>query len=201
MASSSSPHFQLASHQTALALVVPAHLQPEINSLRRLHDKAFRKWDPHINVLYPFVEPARLASAIAVLQECLQTREIKEVQAIIDGVDVFKHRKNATVFLKPSVESEERICQLRKVMVHALGCNEREGTHDGIFRPHLTVGQAGLTGSSIDKLIEKVKRLTGIEWEVKTLAVLKRESSGEMKIGGEISLNRNAEEIPKSERE
>lgn len=199
MASLPSSHFQLTSNQTALALIVPVSLQPDINSLRRLHDKSFKKWDPHINILYPFVEPSRLASAVAILRECLQTQQAKQVTVSIDEVDVFKHWKNATVFLKPSVESDEGICQLRKVMVHALGCNERDGTHDGIFRPHMTVGQAGLNGSAIEKLTEQVKKLAGIEWVGITLTILKREASGEMKMVGEIALDGKPENNQKGE--
>jgi 2'-5' RNA ligase len=199
MASFSSPHFQLTSNETAVALVVPAHLQPEINSLRRLHDKAYRRWNPHINILYPFVEPSRLASAVTILRDCLQSHQTKKIAVNIYDVGIFKHRKNATVFLKPSVESEESIRRLRNIMVHALGCDERAGTHDGIFRPHITVGQAGLHGSSIEKLTEEVKKLAGIEWVGTTLAVLRREVSGEMRMVGEIALDETVEENQKGE--
>jgi len=186
MASISSPRFQLTSTQTALAFIVPKHIQSEINSLRRLHDKAFSKWQPHINILYPFVEPAHLSSAVAILREALKEAKIFKVFA--DEVGVFRHRKNATVFLKPGVESEESFCNLRRDLVRALGCNERDGTHDGTFRPHLTVGQAGLNGSAIEKLIEQVGKLVSLSWEGSTLAVLKREISGEMEVVGELPL-------------
>ena len=186
MASFSSPQFQFTSTQTALAFIVPEHIQSEINSLRRIHDKAFNKWQPHINILYPFVEPSGLSSAVAILRESLNKAKSFKVSA--DEVGVFRHRKNATVFLKPGVESEENICSLRRDLVSALGCKERDGTHDGTFRPHLTVGQAGLNGAAIEKLIEKVGKLVSLNWEGSTLAVLKREISGEMKIVGELSL-------------
>lgn len=188
MASFSSSHFQLTSTQTAVALVVPHHLQSEINSLRRIHDKAFQKWEPHINILYPFVEPTRLSSAVEILREALGERHMKGLRVNIDEIGVFKHRKNATVFLKPDAESEERVCQLRKILVHALERDERDGTHDGTFRPHLTVGQAASNGNSIENLVEQVKKLVGIGWEGTTLAVLKREHSGEMKLVGELPL-------------
>jgi hypothetical protein len=84
-------------------------------------------------------------------------------------------------------------------MVHALGCKEEDGTHDGIFRPHLTVGQAGLNGSAIEKLTEQVEKLVDLHWDETILVVLKREASGEMKVVGELPLAGNAEENQKSE--
>jgi 2'-5' RNA ligase len=188
MASFSFSHFPLTSTQTALTLIVPQNLEAELNSLRRIHDKAFRKWDPHINILYPFVEPTRLFSAVAILRETLRETHSKRVRINLDEVGVFKHRKNATVFLKPDVESEESASQLRKILVHALGCNERDGTHDGVFRPHLTVGQAALNDNSINKLVEQVEKLVGLGWESMSLAVLRRESSGEMRVVEELRL-------------
>lgn len=188
MASHTIPQLQLTSTDTAVALVVPKHLQNGINSLRKIYDKAFGKWDPHINIIYPFVEPARLTAALSILRVTLQNPDIANVKVITSEVGVFELRKNATVFLKPSVESSQEICHLRKVLVEALGCRERDGTYDGIFRPHLGVGQAALKGSFIQDLTEKVKKLVGLDWEATKIAVFKRQISGEMKTVDEISL-------------
>jgi len=106
----------------------------------------------------------------------------------LDDVGVFTHRKSATVFLKPCSEAEERLCRLRRVLVGALGCDERDGTRDGTYKPHLTVGQAGLNGTATENLVAKVEKLVGLEWEGKVLAVLKREVTGEMRVVEELSL-------------
>ncbi len=92
------------------------------------------------------------------------------------------------MFLKPGKESEGRICELRRQLVGALGLDEREGTHDGVFRPHLTVGQATHTGSMRERLAEMVVRLVGLEWNVESLVVLRREATGEMTVVDEILL-------------
>ncbi|KAF2418504.1 hypothetical protein EJ08DRAFT_53851 [Tothia fuscella] len=42
----------------------------------------------------------------------------------------------------------------------------------------------------LERLIEKVERLRGLEWDVKSLAVLSREDSGEMKVVDQILLSR-----------
>ena len=131
---SASPTFHLTSSQTALAFILPAKLHAEINSLRRIHDKSFRKWDPHINVLYPFVEPANLASAVAILRNTLTETQSSGIRGTIDEVGSFVHRKNATVFLKPSFDVEHDLRQLRGNLTDALGCSPAEGTHDSVYR-------------------------------------------------------------------
>ena len=116
MASSSAPLFKLASTQTALAILVPSSLQTEINALRKIHDKAYRKWEPHINILYPFFDASLLSSAISVLRTHLSTNPIAPFSVKIEDVGTFERRRNATVFLKPGEESDKRICALRKAL-------------------------------------------------------------------------------------
>jgi 2'-5' RNA ligase len=193
------PHFKLASTQTALAILVPSNLQTEINALRKIHDKAYRKWEPHINILYPFVDASLLSSAVSTLRTHLSTQPISPFSIKIDDVGTFEHWRNATVFLRPREESEERIGVLRKALVGALGLDEKEGTHDGVFRPHLTMGQASLTGGTRERLVEKVGKLVGLEWEVEGLAVLRREASGEMTVVDEISIRGSNEDEEESE--
>ncbi|KAL2142150.1 hypothetical protein VTI28DRAFT_1483 [Corynascus sepedonium] len=56
--------FSLTSHDTALALVPPSSLWPRIDRLRALYDKAYPKWPPHVNLVYPFVRPDLLDVAV-----------------------------------------------------------------------------------------------------------------------------------------
>ncbi|WPJ61484.1 hypothetical protein SMAC4_01794 [Sordaria macrospora] len=57
----------LNSHDTALAIIPPPHLWGPINSLRALYDKAYHKWPPHINLIYPFVSPEDLQDAASLV--------------------------------------------------------------------------------------------------------------------------------------
>jgi 2'-5' RNA ligase/endonuclease/exonuclease/phosphatase family metal-dependent hydrolase len=180
--------FNLASTATALAIVVPARLQSEVNALRKVHDKAYRRWVPHINILYPFVETSRLREALALLKSHLADEQLQTIRIEVDDVGVFRHRKNATVFLKPSKASEDALQRFRSLLTAALGCEESDGTHDGEFRPHLTIGQASLLGGLIEKLVTKAENVEGFGWNIRSLAVMKRESSGEMKIIEEIAI-------------
>jgi 2'-5' RNA ligase/exonuclease III len=185
----SPPQFRLTSTQTALAFVLPSHLHTEIDSLRRLYDKSFRKWDPHINILYPFVDPSCLLDVISKLGSFLSQR--RSFSGNINDVGVFHHRRNATVFKKPNSDFGDELCRLRGELAAALGCPETEGTHDGIYRPHMTIGQAGLAGDSVEKLVDLVGKLVALRVNVKSLTVLQRDAFGNMKVVEELPLRSN----------
>ncbi|KUJ18691.1 uncharacterized protein LY89DRAFT_732244 [Mollisia scopiformis] len=179
MASSSIP-FRLKSYQTALAIVAPPQFRTEIDSLRKIHDKAYERWDPHINVLYPFVDPDQLGDAISAIRQRIADKDVGSFGLGLARPDKFVQKKAATVHLKPDLETEEKISLLRADLVSALGRDPKEGTHDGIFRAHMTVGQAGLIGPTLERLVEKVEKLAPSQWECRSLTVLKRQPSGKM---------------------
>lgn len=179
MASSTLP-FRLKSYQTALAIVAPTQIHADINSLRKIHDKAYERWDPHINLLYPFVDADQLGDAIAALRKGIEEHDLQRLDITLAGPDKFVQKKAATVHLKPDLKSEDMTAQLRAALVRALGRDPKEGTHDGIFRAHMTIGQAGLLGPTPEKLVEKVAKLAPLSWECRSLTVLKRQPSGRM---------------------
>ncbi|KAL2060260.1 hypothetical protein VTL71DRAFT_9655 [Oculimacula yallundae] len=182
--------YTLTSTETAFAILLPTSLASETNSLRRIHDKSFTKWAAHINILYPSLPVSHLPHAIPLIQSCLSSLSYSRLRVNLDEVGVFKHRKNATVYLKPDEESEGRLRDLRRMLTSVLGCEESEGTVEGVFRPHLGVGQAAMLGSSIgnavERLSEQVRKVVGLEWECRGLVVLKREASGEMSVLEEL---------------
>lgn len=188
---SSSFRFELSSTQTTLAILLPYSLSADIDALRSVHDKAFHKWPPHFNIIYPFVAPEQLEQALDILRQRLRTFP-EQLKIDVDGVDSFRHRNNAIVFMKPDDRSMERLTRLRSKLVESLGRSEGEGTIDGEFKPHLTIGQASLQGHALDALLDKARRLQAISWEATTLAVLRRKSSGEMEAVAELPLGSTA---------
>jgi 2'-5' RNA ligase/endonuclease/exonuclease/phosphatase family metal-dependent hydrolase len=172
--------FQLSSSQTAVALVVPVHLSKDVDSIRSVHDKAFGRWPAHINLLYPSVPLTHIYPAIDELRKHLLEERRGKIKTKIAAIDVFRHTRSATIFLKPSDESAATLCQIRDSLCSALGVKPAEGTPHGEFRPHLTLGQTGIKGAAIDSLVHKAQNLIGLEWESASLVVLKRTASGEM---------------------
>jgi endonuclease/exonuclease/phosphatase family metal-dependent hydrolase/2'-5' RNA ligase len=172
----------LSSTKTALAIVAPGHLCSEIDGIRSIHDKAFGKWDAHINILYPFVPHSLLDTAISEVRKALLHERRGSLRIFLDDVGVFKHRKNATVFLKPSNDTEEAVRQMRDNLITSLISGKKFKHSDGVeFIPHLTIGQASLQeNEDLVTLDEKARKLLPMDWEATHLVVLRRDSSGEM---------------------
>lgn len=197
MASASSL-FELSSTQTSLSIIVPAYLSTDVNALRSVHDKHcirwshFRShdksfWPAHLNILYPFVDPEQLLPALEILRQKL-CEVPEELKINIVGVDTFNHRQNGTVFMKPDNETQKSLGRLRSILVQALGRSETEGTIDGEFRPHLTIGQASLRGNAVDTLVEKARQLGPISWKCTALTVLERTTYGDMRAVVELPM-------------
>lgn len=85
-------------------------------------------------------------------------------------------------------ECEGKLKELRGVVEGVFGLREGEGTREGVWRPHLGVGQASLMGSGreVDRLEEQVSKLVGLEWEARGLVVLRREVDGRMTVCEEL---------------
>src|ERR1700748_3617343 len=131
-------YFQLSSTQTALCLILPESLCESVDEVRSQYDKAYGLWPAHINILYPFVPLAKLQSALDSLRKALVDERRGRIKVKVDDLGVFRHRKSATLFLKPDDESKKSISGLRTSLISELGCTDAEGTHDGEFTPHLT---------------------------------------------------------------
>ncbi|KAJ3078265.1 hypothetical protein HK102_004612, partial [Quaeritorhiza haematococci] len=105
---------------TSAMAILPTYLAreeyPELHDLvqnvRRSHDKAFQRWPPHINLLYPFLDytnstpvitPAEASEKIA--QVC---RSFEPFWISFSKLGVFNHSRGAaTVFLEPHAHVED----------------------------------------------------------------------------------------------
>lgn len=107
------------SHRSALAVLPPRSLWPRIDELRKLHDPAYGRWMPHLNLLYP----APLAPDYDRLRLALADQPRFSLR--LDG---WRRFPQGTVYWCP--ESAEELRQLR----FRLGGR-------GPFTPHLTLGK------------------------------------------------------------
>jgi 2'-5' RNA ligase len=86
---------------SSIVIVPPENLCGQIQDIRRLYDKSFERWMPHINLLYPFVPKNQFASVVGKIQTIL--KEIKPFKVRLDQFTHFEHRASTTVFLDPKV--------------------------------------------------------------------------------------------------
>ncbi|KAI1811535.1 DUF455 domain-containing protein [Poronia punctata] len=182
----------LDSYDTALCIIPPKHLWPRYDSLRFLYDKAYEKWPPHINLVYPFVRVESLKSAVSLLESKLADASLAPFDVSLDGVDVFAHKHDNTIVLCDSDKRRaSRIQELRKTITTALG-----HTSTSNYRMHLTVGQSQDIDAAPHKfLLDKAASLPATEWSVDRIYVLIRErmqidgsAFSQMKIWGTIDL-------------
>ena len=202
--------FPLTSTETALALVPPRALWPRLDRLRALYDKAYPKWPPHANLVYPFVPADVLGDAVDAISAALQSRasqheDDEEVKVSLGSVGVFERAKREnTVYLgegkktvKKGRETQEGGMEgLRRSVLAALGVHKEKKA----YTMHLTVAQTEDAGSAAHKfLVEKVGLVPRVEWTVGELAVLVRERDGRggsvMRLWGTVGLDGRVERV------
>eukprot|EP00048_Salpingoeca_helianthica_P015920 m.229409 g.229409 ORF g.229409 m.229409 type:complete len:222 (+) comp17737_c0_seq1:1313-1978(+) len=106
-----------------------------INIVRREHDKAFDRWMPHINFIFPFIPEDRFADVAARLGPALA--QIPAFTLVLDTIGRFEQRGACTVHIKPADES-----QLQAIFTAIrTALPEIPVRHGEEFHPHLTIGQ------------------------------------------------------------
>ncbi len=124
-------------HTTAVVLIPPESVQPPIQAIRRIYDRNFERWMPHITLLYPFAERDDFASVIPALTNAAQ--QVTPFSIALARFDAFRHRKSCTMFLTPDPEDE--IVRLHSTLMYHLPDYDDTARFAGGFHPHLSVGQ------------------------------------------------------------
>ena len=124
-------------HTTAVVLIPPEDVQPPIQAIRRIHDRNFERWMPHITLLYPFAERHDFTEIAPALAKAAQ--QVPPFSVELTRFDVFQHRRSCTMFLIP--EPEDRIAHLHSVLLQYLPDYDDTARFAGGFHPHLSVGQ------------------------------------------------------------
>ncbi|KAI1176780.1 hypothetical protein F4777DRAFT_577685 [Nemania sp. FL0916] len=187
------------SHDTALCIIPPRHLWPSFNRLRSLYDKAYEKWPPHINLIYPYVRVDNLPRASELVRSQLNSvsqdtaLSSNAMKVCLNAADVFPHKHDNTIFVYDNNKYRaSKLQDLRQMVLTALG-----HTSATTYRAHMTVGQSQDCAASPHKfLLEKASLLPAAEWTVDKLYILVRErmeidgnAFSEMKVWGSIDLS------------
>ena len=167
---------------TALTLVIPAEFHDSINSIRKQYDRAFPRWMPHINFIFPFVPVEQFNEISQKLQNGL--KGFGGFQLELTEIGYFPQGKNATFHLKPKDTS--RIKDLFDIIMKILP--DIKVKHQE-FNPHLTLGQC--KKAEVDGKIEEVRSQLskGISFTVDRIFIINRTKDDPFKIHTEISLN------------
>lgn len=164
------------SHKSALALLPPSLIAPPIESIRRVHDKHFARWPPHINLIYPFLaSPTEDAGQqghvdgnqrLPRLKQDIRSRIQRAVRHVrpfrvalgADPPGIFSHNKRSkTVWLGPSPGAVEHLQAVLQAEFSECDSDTRP------FVPHLSVGQAR-SDAGAQTLGEELKRSLSEHW-------------------------------------
>eukprot|EP01126_Amoeba_proteus_P004644 TRINITY_DN1153_c0_g1_i17.p1 TRINITY_DN1153_c0_g1~~TRINITY_DN1153_c0_g1_i17.p1 ORF type:complete len:162 (-),score=17.07 TRINITY_DN1153_c0_g1_i17:282-767(-) len=125
-------------YTTAVVLSPPSSTWGPIQALRKQYDKAFERWMPHINLIFPFVPPEEFTRASQVLSTALMN--VTPFQITWDRFQSFDHGNKSVIWLHPS--ATETVRNIEYSIVRAIPlCDDQTTKSENGFTPHLTVGQ------------------------------------------------------------
>lgn len=154
------------SYDTALCIIPPKQLWAPIDRLRSRYDDAYRKWPPHINLVYPFVQVDRLPAALEAVRSAAQN--LQPFRICLGAADVFQDGNYAH---ERHERMSRRLQDLHKAVVEALGHEDA-----GDYRVHTTIGQSdGVNDYSDPPAVTKTDLLPRLEWDLDELYVLRKD--------------------------
>jgi 2'-5' RNA ligase len=126
-------------HQSAVVLVPPAEVWEPIQAIRRGHDRQFRRWMPHVTLLYPFLPRDELGGAARAADEALAA--LAPFEVTLERFEAFGHRGGTfTLWLAP--EPRAALVAVQQALVRAFPDCDATGRFATGFTPHLSVAQA-----------------------------------------------------------
>ena len=118
----------------ALTLIIPTRLTNDIEYIRKEHDKAYDRWMPHINLLFPFVQNDKIPDITERLN-----RELSKFPPFVlnlNEIGFFSQKDSNTYHLKPKDESG--MVNLYNTIRAAI---PEFRVKNNSYHPHLTLGQ------------------------------------------------------------
>ncbi|UJR22209.1 hypothetical protein I4U23_025273 [Adineta vaga] len=159
-------------HKTALCLIPPENVWSQIQSIRSVHDKAYPRWMPHINLIYPFVFESEFENIKRQLDSILNSKESFDIEFDQSSFHYFKQKGNECTFhLRPKIT--KHVCELQQnihnLLSKSLSIDSRP------FEAHLTLGQT-TTSRISDILIEIKAQWKPIRFTVDRVCLISREN-------------------------
>jgi len=122
--------------QSAVVIMPPEDLWPSIQEIRKVHDKAYERWPPHINMLYPFVESQNFPACVVPIQLALSS-----IQPFKLTFEHFRNFGHGTMYLQPKTAANN-VHVVQSALEDCFPyCNDLSKKSKGGFTPHLSVGQ------------------------------------------------------------
>jgi 2'-5' RNA ligase len=191
-------------HTSAVMISPPQADWPQIQEIRKIYDKSYVRWMPHINLLYPFVHNDEFSTAVDRVKAAVAS--IKPFTVQFKQFDFFKHGKASyTMWLKP--EPNEEIKELQQTLEKAFpGFEDLSTISDAGFTPHLSVGQWKNEAELLKKKKEFESTFKTIDWDITEVCLISRTAEDPFEVrytvplgGGDIKIHNLLAPVPRAE--
>jgi 2'-5' RNA ligase len=125
-------------HNTAVVLIPPQEVWAPIQAIRLQHDRHYRRWMPHLTLIYTFRPRSAWPDLIGPFAEVCST--VSPFELRLSGVASFRHRSSFTLWLAP--EPKGPLVALQTALWRLVpDCDDVRQYGSG-YTPHLSIGQA-----------------------------------------------------------
>lgn len=140
-------------HLTATVVIPPLQVWGPIQAIRQRYDRQFRRWMPHVTMLYPFLPADRFDELTPLIRQALGGIEPFEVT--LAEFRWFSHgQRRHTLWLAP--QPAERLSQVHEALFRVIPECDDVRRFGSRFTPHLSVGQAGSKGE-LDNMLNELR--------------------------------------------
>eukprot|EP01121_Diplochlamys_sp_Union-15-3_P020063 TRINITY_DN7704_c0_g1_i1.p1 TRINITY_DN7704_c0_g1~~TRINITY_DN7704_c0_g1_i1.p1 ORF type:complete len:295 (+),score=49.11 TRINITY_DN7704_c0_g1_i1:41-886(+) len=158
-------------HTSAIALIPPESVWGPIQNIRKQYDKAYKRWMPHINLIYPFFPNNSFPDVVEQLHKAVST--LTPFKLKFSKFSFFKHGKSCTMWLYP--DPPESVIKLQNNLEKAFpSCNDLSTISEKGFTPHLTVGQWSNERATTEAMKHFMSSWESLEFEVKEVYLISR---------------------------
>lgn len=180
-------------HHSALVIIPPAEVWPNIQAIRERHDRHHDRWMPHVTLLYGFIPEQHFAAAVGLVREALA--DLSPFDVVLEDVRTFTHRRSCTAWLRPVAHPAEalRTLQARLEQLFPRCLEQSQHSPDG-FTPHLSIGQF----EGPRQARELLPAWEPIRWRVDRVTLIARNEQGpfrslfEVPLGGGVPVELRA---------
>ena len=150
---------------SALVWIPPESIWEPIQAIRARYDRHFKRWMPHLTLLYPF-RPRAEFEAVA---DALASIDSPPIDCTLESFRFFRHYEwSHTSWLDPEPAADWKRLPAA-LLARFPECTDSSKYENG-FSPHLSVGQA----RSAELAGTLQQTWTPLAWKVKELALVAR---------------------------
>jgi 2'-5' RNA ligase len=158
-------------HKTAVVIIPPPAAWPQIQVIRRAHDHQYRRWMPHITLIYPF-RPFDEFSALGDRFRLI-CRELRPFEVTLAAFRFFEHsQRSCTIWLAPDPPGPV-IRMQTELWRRVPDCSESRDFLGG-FTPHLSVGQAPGRKAALERLKEWQESWSPLKFTASDISLIAR---------------------------